>query len=309
MTLTSLEAFVRGRLLSADLGGSRVAVAAPSPATAQILAEAGIEVVPSPAPTDFVIDRDARLTTEMVADHPERLASLRGVVETTATGRSHLEKLLKAGRLQVPVVAADRSTCLQESSAAATSESVIQSILRVTNVRMAGKRVTVVGYGHLGRAIVHRVSAMGGRVTVVDSDPLRVLEAHLGGHAVARLLEAVASSEIIITATGTGSSLEASHFDVMATSTMVIDGSGRGESIRLPESNVARREVRSGVVELDVAGVPVYALLSPDPPVPPLSAAVAVLGLAVVGGLAPGVHAFPAELDAGLASAFLGAAT
>jgi len=60
----------------------------------------------------------------------------------------------------------------------------------------------VVGYGWVGKGVAMRARGMGGRVTVVEVDPVKALEAHLDGFDVSDIHSAAAEGELFITTTG-----------------------------------------------------------------------------------------------------------
>jgi adenosylhomocysteinase len=50
-----------------------------------------------------------------------------------------------------------------------------------------GRRFVVVGYGWCGRGIAQYLRALGGQVGVVETDPIKAMEAALAGFRVGRL--------------------------------------------------------------------------------------------------------------------------
>jgi adenosylhomocysteinase len=74
--------------------------------------------------------------------------------------------------------------------------------MRITNLLPNGCRFVVVGYGWCGRGIAHYLRAMEGRVAVVETDPVKALEAALNGYRVAPLADLAKWGEVFITATG-----------------------------------------------------------------------------------------------------------
>jgi len=51
-------------------------------------------------------------------------------------------------------------------------QSVVESLMRITNLRLAGRRFLVAGYGWCGRGIAQYLRAMGGKVAVAEIDEL-----------------------------------------------------------------------------------------------------------------------------------------
>ena len=96
-----------------------------------------------------------------------------------------------------------------------TGQSVIDGILRATNMLLAGKTVVVAGFGASGRGMAERASGLGAQVIVTEIDPVRALEASLRGFRVLPMAEAAQLGEVFITATGSVDVIGAAHLAVM----------------------------------------------------------------------------------------------
>jgi len=83
-----------------------------------------------------------------------------------------------------------------------TGQSTWDSIMRNTNLLVAGKRVLVAGYGWCGRGIALRAHGLGARVMVSEVDPIKAVEALMDGFDVGKIDELAPQADIIITATG-----------------------------------------------------------------------------------------------------------
>src|SRR5439155_1110527 len=83
-----------------------------------------------------------------------------------------------------------------------TGQTTLTAVLALTNVLAAGREFCVVGYGWVGRGLARTASGLGGRVTVVEIDPVRALTAHMDGHRVAALADALPDADVVLTATG-----------------------------------------------------------------------------------------------------------
>ena len=77
--------------------------------------------------------------------------------------------------------------------------SVVDGIMRATNVLLHGKKVVVVGYGYCGSGTAQRFRGMGAHVTVVETDELTRLEAHLEGFTTATLEDALPQADMVVT--------------------------------------------------------------------------------------------------------------
>ncbi len=76
------------------------------------------------------------------------------------------------------------------------------TFFQTTHLTMHEKNVLVVGFGLVGQGVAASARAYGGMVTVADIDPVRAIEARYAGYEVLPLDEALASAEVVITATG-----------------------------------------------------------------------------------------------------------
>ncbi len=126
-----------------------------------------------------------------------------GGSEETTTGVVRLEALEADGLLSYPVIAVNNAqTKFLFDNRYGTGQSTMDGILRATALLIAGKRAVVVGYGWVGKGVSMRARGMGARVTVVEVDPIRAIEAHLDGFEVSNVMEAAKDGDLFITATG-----------------------------------------------------------------------------------------------------------
>ena len=82
-----------------------------------------------------------------------------------------------------------------------TGQSTLAAIDRLTNLSFAGREFCIVGYGWVGKGLAGRRGA-GGRVSVVEVDPVAALEAHMDGLASRSLAQALPDADVLIAATG-----------------------------------------------------------------------------------------------------------
>jgi adenosylhomocysteinase len=73
--------------------------------------------------------------------------------------------------------------------------------MRTTHVMLAGKRAVVCGYGDVGKGVAEALAAHRVRVAVTEIDPICALQALMAGHEVVQLDDAVATADLVITAT------------------------------------------------------------------------------------------------------------
>ena len=137
-----------------------------------------------------------------VAAHLSRAKVVGGSEETT-TGVVRLRALEVEGKLAYPVVAVnDARTKYMFDNRYGTGQSTLDGIMRATALLLAGMKTVVVGYGWVGKGVAMRARGMGARVTVVEVDPIRALEAHLDGFDVSSIDAAASQGMLFITTTG-----------------------------------------------------------------------------------------------------------
>jgi adenosylhomocysteinase len=138
-----------------------------------------------------------------VAAHLSKAKGVVGGSEETTTGVVRLRALEAAGRLRYPVIAVnDAKTKFMFDNRYGTGQSTLDGVLRATALLLAGMRTVVVGFGWVGKGVAMRARGMGARVTVVEVDPVRALEAHLEGFEVGNIQDAAADGDLFITTTG-----------------------------------------------------------------------------------------------------------
>lgn len=165
---------------------------------------------------DLVVDDGCDLVNTLHAERSELLPGVIGGCESTSTGVVRLRMMAAAGSLAFPVVAADAGvTRRMFDNGYGTSQSVIDGLLRATNILLAGKTVVVAGYGSCGAAIADRAAGLGAQVIVTEVDPLRALDALMRGYRLLPMAEAAPLGDVFITATGSRDVITNSHFEFM----------------------------------------------------------------------------------------------
>jgi adenosylhomocysteinase len=129
-------------------------------------------------------------------------ASILGGTEETTSGGNRLRGEL-AGRIPFPVIVINDSLlkAIGENKHA-VGQSVVESFMRITNLRIPGRRFVVAGYGWCGRGIAHYLRQMGGKVAVAEIDELKAFEAAMDGFRVDTMIDLAPWAEVVVTATG-----------------------------------------------------------------------------------------------------------
>jgi len=138
-----------------------------------------------------------------VAALKSKAKGIDGGSEETTTGVVRLKALEADGLLSYPLIAVNNAqTKFLFDNRYGTGQSTIDGILRATALLIAGTRTVVVGYGWVGKGIAMRARGMGARVTVVEIDPIKAIEAHLDGFDVSNISDAAKVGDFFIAATG-----------------------------------------------------------------------------------------------------------
>ncbi|HYM70258.1 MAG TPA: adenosylhomocysteinase [bacterium] len=201
----------------------------------------------------LTMDDGADLVSTIHHDRTELLGSVLGGSEETTTGVIRLRSMAKAGVLRYPIVAVnDALTKHLFDNRYGTGQSTIDGLIRATNLLLAGRTVTVAGYGNCGRGLALRARGMGAHVIVTEVDPTRALEAHMDGYRVMPMLDAVHVSDVVITVTGNTSVVRREHYETMK-DRAIIANSGHFD-VELDLSALAdlaeeRRTVRPNIEE------------------------------------------------------------
>ncbi len=165
---------------------------------------------------DIIIDDGADMIFLLHRERRELLGNIRGACEETTTGIHRLKAMHKDNALEFPVMAVnDAYTKYLFDNRYGTGQSTFDSIMGSTNMLIAGKTVTVCGYGWCGRGIAMRAQGLGANVIVTEIDPIRALEARMDGYRVMKVQEAVKHADILITATGNIDVISADDFKYM----------------------------------------------------------------------------------------------
>ena len=183
----------------------------------------------------ITMDDGADLVSELHKTRTVLLAQMLGGTEETTTGVIRLRAMAAAGALKFPVIAVnDAMTKHLFDNRYGTGQSALDGIIRATNILLAGKTFTVVGYGWCGRGLALRASGHGAHVIVCEVDPLRALEASMDGYRVMPLLEAARESDFIVTVTGDKHAVDAQHLAAIKDGCVLANAGHFNVEINLP---------------------------------------------------------------------------
>jgi adenosylhomocysteinase len=270
---------------------------------------------------DLIVDDGAELVTRLHQRRRDLLPGVRGASEETTSGVLRLRAMEREGALDIPVIAANDARCKYLfDNRYGTGQSALTAILAATNLLLAGKTVIVAGYGWVGQGLALYCRGFGGRVVVVEVDPIRGLEAAANGFEVLTMAEAAPIGDVFVTGTGSIRVLRREHFDRMKDGALLANAGNYAHEIDVPalaamaiEEREARRHVTEYVladgrrIHLLAQGALVNIAASDGHPIEIMDLSFSVQMLSIhhlarhAGEMAPGVHALPAEIDDAIA--------
>jgi len=149
-------------------------------------------------------------------DWVEIRKSIRGVTEETTTGVHRLYHLQKAGKLPFPAMNVNDSVTKSKfDNIYGCRHSLVDGIMRATDVMLSGKVAVVCGYGDVGKGCCQSLRGQGARVIVTEIDPICALQALMEGYEVKTLEDVVADADIFVTTTGNYHIITADHMAKM----------------------------------------------------------------------------------------------
>jgi adenosylhomocysteinase len=191
----------------------------------------------------ITLDDGGDLVSEIHRNRSDLLEDVIGGCEETTTGVIRLRAMANEGALKYPMVAVnDAMTKHLFDNRYGTGQSAIDGVIRATNILLAGKVFTVVGYGWCGRGIAMRAKGLGSNVVITEVDPLRALEAAMDGFRVMPLIEAATISDFIITATGDKNVIDKPHLEVMKDGCVMANSGHFNVEINIPALEAMSRE-------------------------------------------------------------------
>ncbi len=150
------------------------------------------------------------------------VADIVGVSEETTTGVKRLYRRQEAGTLLFPAINVNDSVTKSKfDNIYGCRHSLVDAIMRATDVMLAGKVAVVCGYGDVGKGCAQSLRGQGCRVIVTEIDPICALQAAMEGYPVLTLEDVVSTADVFVTATGNKGIVLASHMAKMKNQAIV----------------------------------------------------------------------------------------
>ena len=167
-------------------------------------------------PLNMILDDGGDLTNMVLDKYPELAAGINGLSEETTTGVHRLYERVKNGTLPMPAINVNDSVTKSKfDNKYGCKESAVDAIRRATDIMLAGKRVTVCGYGDVGKGTAASFKGAGAIVTVTEIDPICALQAAMDGFEVKKLETVIGNTDIVITTTGNKDIVQGRHFEAL----------------------------------------------------------------------------------------------
>jgi len=139
-----------------------------------------------------------------------------GVSEETTTGVHRLYQMQERGELLFPAINVNDSVTKSKfDNIYGCRHSLVDAIMRATDVMIAGKVAVVAGYGDVGKGSVQSLVGQAARVVVTEVDPICALQAAMAGLEVMPMDEACALGDIFVTTTGCSDVITERHMKRM----------------------------------------------------------------------------------------------
>jgi len=269
-----LEPKTAALLLTLQRGGAAVVSTGNLNSTQQetvdYLRANGIEVIGGPTADPEVHDRDLRalLATkpDLILDNGGDLFAryledpwdgLRGGTEETTSGRDRLAPL--RDRIGLPLLVINDSPIKQfGENTHAVGAGTVESFIRITNRITNGRRVTVFGYGSVGRGVAAYFRSFNSLVSVVEPQPVLRLRALLDGFDVPDREAGLGSADIVVTVTGAPSVVTPADLPLLRDGVVLISAGHLPWELDVPAlvtapSVVATDDVSDGILTLRLA--------------------------------------------------------
>jgi len=141
---------------------------------------------------------------------------IRGVSEETTTGVHRLYERMNAGTLLFPAINVNDSVTKSKfDNVYGCRHSLVDAIMRGTDVLLSGKRVLIAGFGDVGKGSVDSLRGQYARVAVTEVDPICALQACMMGLDVVRIEDVIDTTDIFVTSTGNKDIISAAHMAQM----------------------------------------------------------------------------------------------
>ncbi|WP_432623023.1 adenosylhomocysteinase [Bifidobacterium sp.] len=213
---------------------------------------------------NIIIDDGASFARLAAMERPELMADIIGVAEETTSGVRAFQAMQDAGALSFPVIAVNDSMLKTGfDNAHGTGETCVTTMQQILGAdAFRGARVTVVGYGPVGRGFARRVRALGADVTICDTDPVAALQAVFDGFRALDIDQAIRTADMVVSATGVRHTITLQHMRAMRPQAVLSVIGGIANEIALDDVPGFHAENKHEIRNLAVPDGPTIRLIS-----------------------------------------------
>eukprot|EP00340_Litonotus_pictus_P000342 CAMPEP_0170528564 /NCGR_PEP_ID=MMETSP0209-20121228/14067_1 /TAXON_ID=665100 ORGANISM="Litonotus pictus, Strain P1" /NCGR_SAMPLE_ID=MMETSP0209 /ASSEMBLY_ACC=CAM_ASM_000301 /LENGTH=468 /DNA_ID=CAMNT_0010819879 /DNA_START=36 /DNA_END=1442 /DNA_ORIENTATION=+ len=187
------------------------------------------KTLPDPSsakPQEKELQESLKILREHIPKKPDFFRTIAkniiGVSEETTTGAVRLEKMEQQKKLLFACININDSvTKTKFDNIYGCRHSLPDSIMRATDVMIAGKKVLVCGFGDVGKGCAQAMRGCGARVYITEVDPICALQACMEGYHVVSVDTAVKDTDIFVTATGNRDIISIKHLEAMKNNAIV----------------------------------------------------------------------------------------
>jgi adenosylhomocysteinase len=184
-----------------------------------------------------LIDDGSHVIRLVHQERPDLLPTMLGAAEETTSGLRPLRVMAERGELGIPVVAVNdaRTKTFFDNRHGTGQSTVFATLDLVDGFRspLVGGMAVVAGYGHVGEGVALVLRALGFRVTVAETDPVRALQALFTGYSVLPLGDAVREADLVMSATGVRDTISVDVLRACAPGAVVAVAGGVADEVAL----------------------------------------------------------------------------
>jgi adenosylhomocysteinase len=171
---------------------------------------------------NMILDDGGDLTVLVHEKRQDLLAQIVGLSEETTTGVHRLYEMQKKGALKTRAINVNDSVTKSKfDNLYGCRHSLVDGIMRATDVMLAGKTAIVCGYGDVGKGSAQSLRSQGARVMITEIDPICALQACMEGYEVVTMDDVASKADIFVTATGCADVITYEHMKRMKNNAIV----------------------------------------------------------------------------------------
>ncbi len=150
-----------------------------------------------------IIDDGCDITDYLIRENPKLLKKVKLITEQTTCGVNKFVNLFDQRKVPSPVVNINNSPAKKMfDNYYGVREAFIHALFNAVPQQMAGKTVSIFGYGQVGEGTAKALKALGCKCLIVEADTLNQVKANFEGFEVVTKETAIERGDIVVLATG-----------------------------------------------------------------------------------------------------------